>query len=236
MPLSSVVGAQSIIKPGVCTSSTRPAVPFEGQMIYETDTDRTLVYNATAWVIPNSPAQNPQGLELITTTTCTVGGSASNGVVTVGSAVTTFSVDNCFSSSYNVYKVIMNGGTNSANCDYQIQLLGITTAIYSINLVYMTNGSSAVNGHNQTAVDAWNYVGGGTPQNTHMSCEIFSPNAAKVKTIIAPYFFPTSGGGVGYYQGGGICDSTTQATGMKIRVSSGTTTGSTLRVYGYRNS
>ena len=49
MPLSSVVGAQSIIKPGVCTSSTRPAVPFEGQMIYETDTDKVLVYNGTDW-------------------------------------------------------------------------------------------------------------------------------------------------------------------------------------------
>ena len=50
MPLSSVVGAQSIIKPGVCTSSTRPAVPFEGQMIYETDTDLVSAYNGSAWV------------------------------------------------------------------------------------------------------------------------------------------------------------------------------------------
>jgi hypothetical protein len=49
MPLSSVVGAQSIIKPGVCTSSTRPASPFEGQMIYETDTDKVLVWNGTDW-------------------------------------------------------------------------------------------------------------------------------------------------------------------------------------------
>ena len=49
MPLSSVVGAQSIVKPGVCTSSTRPASPYEGQMIYETDTNRVLVYNGSAW-------------------------------------------------------------------------------------------------------------------------------------------------------------------------------------------
>ena len=49
MPLSSVVGAQSIVKPGVCTSSTRPASPYDGQMIYETDTDKTLVWNGTAW-------------------------------------------------------------------------------------------------------------------------------------------------------------------------------------------
>ena len=50
MPLSSVVGAQSIVKPGVCTSSTRPASPYDGQMIYETDTDATRVWNGSAWV------------------------------------------------------------------------------------------------------------------------------------------------------------------------------------------
>ena len=49
MPLSSVVGAQSIVKPGVCTSSTRPASPFEGQMIYETDTDVLAIWNGSAW-------------------------------------------------------------------------------------------------------------------------------------------------------------------------------------------
>lgn len=50
MPLSSVVGAQSIVKPGVCTSSTRPASPYEGQMIYETDTDGIFVFNGTSWI------------------------------------------------------------------------------------------------------------------------------------------------------------------------------------------
>ena len=50
MPLSSVVGAQSIIKPGVCTSTTRPASPYEGQAIYETDTDLAKIWNGSAWV------------------------------------------------------------------------------------------------------------------------------------------------------------------------------------------
>ena len=50
MPLSSVVGAQSIVKPGVCTSSTRPASPFEGQCIYETDTLLSKVWTGSAWV------------------------------------------------------------------------------------------------------------------------------------------------------------------------------------------
>ena len=50
-----VVGAQSIVKPGVCTSSTRPASPFEGQMIYETDTDKVLVYSGSAWLYSLTP-------------------------------------------------------------------------------------------------------------------------------------------------------------------------------------
>ena len=49
MPLSSVLGAQSLVRPGVCTSTTRPASPFEGQLIYETDTDRVVSYNGSSW-------------------------------------------------------------------------------------------------------------------------------------------------------------------------------------------
>jgi len=50
MPFSSVLGANSVIRPGVCTSTTRPTVPYEGQLIYETDTDRVAAYNGSAWV------------------------------------------------------------------------------------------------------------------------------------------------------------------------------------------
>ena len=55
MGISQQIGSSSLSKPGVCTSSTRPATPYEGQMIYETDTDKVLVWNGTAWVIPNIP-------------------------------------------------------------------------------------------------------------------------------------------------------------------------------------
>ena len=37
------------MRPGVCLSSSRPTVPFEGQMIYETDTDMVAIWNGTAW-------------------------------------------------------------------------------------------------------------------------------------------------------------------------------------------
>lgn len=37
------------LKPGVCTSSTRPASPYDGMMIYETDTNLVRIWNGTAW-------------------------------------------------------------------------------------------------------------------------------------------------------------------------------------------
>jgi len=40
----------------ICTSSTRPASPFEGQTIYETDTKKQLTYDGAGWYPPwNQP-------------------------------------------------------------------------------------------------------------------------------------------------------------------------------------
>lgn len=49
MGLSNYIPSSRLAQPGVCTSTTRPASPFEGQVIYETDTDKVLVYNGSAW-------------------------------------------------------------------------------------------------------------------------------------------------------------------------------------------
>lgn len=38
------------VKPGVCTSTTRPGSPYVGQIIYETDTTLAKVWNGSAWV------------------------------------------------------------------------------------------------------------------------------------------------------------------------------------------
>ncbi len=51
MPFSSVLGANSVVKPGVCTSTTRPTVPYDGQVIYMTDVDQTAVWDGSQWVV-----------------------------------------------------------------------------------------------------------------------------------------------------------------------------------------
>ena len=50
MGVSAAQGSAGL-KQGVCTSTTRPSNPFEGQMIYETDTDYMYVWSGTAWVL-----------------------------------------------------------------------------------------------------------------------------------------------------------------------------------------
>lgn len=37
------------VRPGVCTSSTRPANPVVGQMIYETDTQKLKIWLGSVW-------------------------------------------------------------------------------------------------------------------------------------------------------------------------------------------
>lgn len=58
MGISNTIPPSRLIQPGVCTSSTRPTSPFEGQHIYETDTDKVLFWDGSAWtpstgVLPN---------------------------------------------------------------------------------------------------------------------------------------------------------------------------------------
>lgn len=52
MPISQQIGSSSQIKPGVCTSTTRPASPYAGQKIYETDTKNELIWDGSAWSRP----------------------------------------------------------------------------------------------------------------------------------------------------------------------------------------
>ena len=56
MGLSNYTPSSRISQSGVCTSSTRPATPYEGQVIYETDTDKVMVWNGSAWTQVGGPA------------------------------------------------------------------------------------------------------------------------------------------------------------------------------------
>lgn len=62
------------LRSGVCTSTTRPTAPYEGQMIYETDTNRVLIWDNSAWIVVNGGAS---GYQLVQTITYTSGSTFS---------------------------------------------------------------------------------------------------------------------------------------------------------------
>ena len=221
MPLSSVLGAQSIIRPGVCTSSTRPASPYDGQVIYETDTDKTLVWNGTGWVFLSTSRANAGGLDFIKSQT-------------IGTAVSSIAVSDAFSSTYDNYKITITGGTGSQN---QIGLritMGSNTAGVQGVSTGAEYGGAAYAASNVNNGAYFDFVGMANTSSIFMSGEIHSPN-------LAENTFATFTGG--RYNSNGYTTAsfyellnTTQYTGFTITMNQGTLTGGTIRIYGYVNS
>jgi len=218
MPLSSVVGAQSIVKPGVCMSSTRPASPFDGQVIYETDTDRAMVYNGTGWVVLSTGRANSLGLDLVKTQT-------------VGTAVSSVAVSDTFSSTYDNYKIIYEGGVSSDLNDFKI-VLGATVSGYYSNMVYSYFNATTPTVINSSNVASFLYVGGATTTNAHLEFDLFNPFATKVTVLTnATWLQATATGGIG--RTNGFLNNSTSYTGFTISLATGTITGGTISVYGY---
>ena len=216
MPFSSVLGASSAIKPGVCTSSTRPSAPYVGQLIFETDTNRLSVWNGSSWIYMVD-ADTPPGLELVKTQT-------------IGTAVSSVEVTGAFSSTYDNYKIIMSGGVSSDSAvDVYMALGSTTTAYYSVRSGYRYS-AAALNFVDFNNGAKW-LVGGGVGTDPTITMEALGPNLAK-KTFFNGIFNADSG----IATTGGYQNSTTQFTAFTITPSSGTLTGGTIRVYGYRNS
>jgi hypothetical protein len=215
MPLSSVVGAQSIVKPGVCTSSTRPASPYDGQVIYETDTDKTLVYNGSAWVYLSTSRANPGGLDLIKTQT-------------IGSAVSSVTVSDAFSSTYDNYKIIISGGTcSSADRLFQIKLGSTTTGYYAgySGTVFSTSAATLFADNNAAN---WTRFAIGRTDGLVGDFDLVGPNLAK-NTYIHGFQIDTTLVRIG----AGFLNNTTQYTDITFTTDSGTVTGGTIYVYGY---
>lgn len=82
MAISSV---GSNARPGVCTSTTRPTAPFEGQLIYETDTDVLAIWNGSAWrYIAATTPTNGTVLQVVSASHSTETSTTSASWVTTG--------------------------------------------------------------------------------------------------------------------------------------------------------
>ena len=181
----------------------------------------------------NASDMNAVGLWRVTTCTVTsVGGTAataSNGVITIGTGNTSVTVNNAFSADYDNYRIMLTNSTNSTGANMSIQLSGITTSVYATAGTFYTFGSATVGGFGPAATTSFTF-GPGNAGMTTAVIEIISPFASRRKAMISNGI---SDGAT--YLFNGHCSSTASASGFVILPASGSMTGGTIRVYGYRN-
>lgn len=134
MGLSNYIPSSRIAQSGVCTSTTRPATPFEGQMIYETDTDMLAIWNGTAWrYIAATTPTNGTVLQIVSTSDTTQRSTNSDYPVvsTLNATITPKSSSSKILILANIHISTDTAGTN-------------TNKICVVGLSYGTNSTTSI--------------------------------------------------------------------------------------------
>lgn len=150
---------------------------------------------------------------------------------TIGTGVSSVTVSSAFSSDFDNYKIIVSGGATNTNTALTLQL-GSSTANYYFSLIYVTYSVGTVAGLAGNGTTGFTYAGVGTTDNIILDVDVLLPYAAKPTAITGNYMETRTGGSSGTMSG--FHNSSTSYTSFSILSSSGTMTGGTIRVYGYR--
>lgn len=171
------------------------------------------------------------GLVKVIPTAATNGTVAANGTVTIGNAVSSVSVT-CFSSLYDNYLIQVTGGANSTEDNGRLSL-GSTATGYFGNLLYSTFATPSTfagAADNNSAQFSYCWRAFSSSLGLFANINILNPNKA-ISTFIDGTW--VAGTASGRYQG--VQSSLTQFTSFTLSPATGTMTGGTIRVYGYRN-
>jgi hypothetical protein len=149
---------------------------------------------------------------------------------TIGTGVSSVTVTGAFSADYDNYLISYSGGSSSTNGPLKLQLGSVTAGYYG-NLIYGLTGSTSVSAVNDNNTTSFTHIGslGG------------SFTSAQINVLNAFATARTSVSGLGVSYGtvngsyNGYLDSATSFTAFTLIPGSGTMTGGTIRVYGYRN-
>ena len=150
---------------------------------------------------------------------------------TVGTGVASVTVTGAFSADYNNYRIIYSGYTASTNASLSLQLNNSTGATYQGSGIFMTFGSTVINGYGPAAAVRWVDLSPAGSTLGYSSIDLFGPFLS-----VATRGRVTGNSAQGYYDFGLSDTSTNSNTGFTFTHSAGgTLTGGTIRVYGYRN-
>jgi hypothetical protein len=235
--------------------------PQEGMISFLKDTNAVEAYDGAAWVGVgggSSPLTTKGDLYTFDTADARLGVGANGTVLTadsaettglkwatpaggltfiksqtIGSAVSSVTVTDAFSTTYDNYLITIIGGASTDNSsDINIKF-GATTTGYKFTGFYMATTSSTINSY---ATNAGTNIacGGNSTNGAASNVYVFSPFLA-ARTAVISQTAPTHSD-MFRQEYAGFLDNTTSYTSFIIAQASNTMTGGEIRVYGYQKS
>lgn len=147
---------------------------------------------------------------------------------TVGTGASTVAVSNCFSSTYDSYKIVYQGGVANTTCHIVLYIGAANTAYYG-GLIYNTAAVATPLGASDNNSSSFTYAAGGNSQLALANIDCHNPFLAKYTLVNC---WNMSFNNFGTYNG--YLGNTTSYTGFTLVPSGATLTGGTVTVYGYR--
>lgn len=216
------------LRPGVCTSTTRPTAPYTGQIIFETDTGYLRVWDGSAWDYLSQKQDDTVGLG-------PVGGLVYLASSTISGTTSYVEFANVFSSTYTNYRVEIANIHADAQGSLMIYFgtsLG-STGYYGSMYYDRSDGglTGVVRGHNNGFIYLMltdNQAG----NKSSGSYDILNPQASTRTVVTGTYHGRVSYAG---WSGGSNASDTSWVT-CRFANDTGNLTGGSIRIYGYRNS
>jgi hypothetical protein len=145
---------------------------------------------------------------------------------TIGSAVSSVTVTGAFSTTYDNYRIILNGSTGTGT--YVRFALGTATADYFGSFFY-DNYAGASSGYVRSSAALFLTVGAQDgSKSTSTQFDVLSPFLSQRTNLSGTY----GGANTGFF--GGVNITATSFTSFVLSTNSGTLTDGTISVYGYR--
>ena len=155
---------------------------------------------------------------------------------TIGTTVATVTVSSAFSTDFDNYRIMVDVTTvSNTGSSLSMSLNNATGSTYLHGGIYMLFGSTTVNGYGPAATTSWtDIIAGGSPSCA--SIDIHNPFASRPTTAMAQSVRGNASPSYGHYVMNAIETSSSSHTGFTLFPVSGTLTGGTIYVYGYRKS
>jgi hypothetical protein len=150
---------------------------------------------------------------------------------TIGTTVASVTVTDAFSADYLNYKIVVSGGIASTATTLRLTLGATTTGYYTGAVGYTFAGATSNSNEANTAYATLGYANANV---IFANFEVFQPFATKYTLMAGDFIVPDTSTGL-YQRRGSMLANTTSYTDFTLTNSSGTLTGGTIDVYGYRD-